>query len=244
MRRHHVALVVVALILITSRDAAAQPSEQDVAAYAALNLTPIGALSPMLVSPVAKGEKYRSSFAGRLSHFAPGQGEDGNNNFGVTYLFPAGPVALSGTLGYVKESGDGGEGLILGGADLHATLWNNAVAASTSATSLNFQASLGYGRHNDFDALSMAVGFPLALTMMQASKSKFVLFVTPGFGWGRLSTDVLGPTVSESGTRPFAGAGGSWTSAAGWGLHASYNRIFIEDGGNTFGAGFTWRIGQ
>src|SRR5688500_10363074 len=124
MRRCLTAMLVVALVTITSREAAAQPTVKDLAAYAALNLTPIGALSPIMISPGTKGEKTFSSFAGRVSHHAPKTG-DGSNSFGASYYMPAGSnAAVSGTLGYLKEAGTGGEGIILAGLDVNSTLWN------------------------------------------------------------------------------------------------------------------------
>jgi hypothetical protein len=32
-------------------------------------------------------------------------------------------------------------------------------------------------------------------------------------------------------------------AAAGWGLHASFSKVFIEDGGNSIGIGFSWKLG-
>lgn len=244
MRRCLMAILVVGLVSLTSRDAAAQPSDKDLAAYAALNLTPVGALTPIVISPGTKGEKSFSSFAGRFSHFSE-DGSDGSNSFGASYYMPAGSnAAISGTLGYLKDANPGGEGMILAGADLHSTLWNNASSASSSAMSVNLQGSLGYGHHADFNAMSGAIGFPLALSITQASKSKVGFFVTPGFGFGRMSADVLGTTVSESGTRPMVAAGASWVAAAGWGLHASFNKVILENGGNNIGIGFSYKMGK
>ena len=65
MRRCLTAVVVVGLFSINSRDAAAQVSAGDLAAYAALSSTPIGALTPIMVSPGTKGENAFNSFSGR-----------------------------------------------------------------------------------------------------------------------------------------------------------------------------------
>jgi hypothetical protein len=110
--------------------------------------------------------------------------------------------------------------------------------------SINLQGSLGYGHHADAKAMSAAIGFPLAWSMVQASKSRISLFVTPAFGFGRMSEDAGTATVTESGTRPMVGAGFGWEAPAGWGLHASYNRVILEDAGNNFGVGFTYRMGK
>jgi outer membrane protein with beta-barrel domain len=241
MRRSLTALLVVGLVSFTSRDAAAQPSEKDYAAYAALSATPVGALAPMVVSLGAS----TSSFAFNVSHFSPKSG-DGDNTIGASYYRKAGSNAvLSGTVGYTQvgcPSGATCDNTIMLGGDVHSRLWDNAAAKSTTNMSINLQGSLGYGKNGDDNVLSAAIGVPLAISMEQASKARFGAFVRPGFGFGRLSVDVAGTSTSESGTRPYVGAGLSWAAPAGWGLHAAYNKVIIEDGGNSFGVGFNWNM--
>ena len=122
MRRCLTAVVVVGLFSLTSRDAAAQVSAGDLAAYAALNATPIGALTPIMVSPGTKGEKEFNSFSGRYSHFSQ-TGGSGSNQFGATFYHQAGMnAAVSGTLGYISPSCTGCDGATILGADVHSTL--------------------------------------------------------------------------------------------------------------------------
>jgi hypothetical protein len=219
--------------MMPARDAAAQPDVKDVVAYSALVLTPIGAHSPIMVWPGAKGVKATSSFSARLSHFSQ-EGSDGTNNLAATYILPAGSaMALGFTAGYIMPGCDGCDGVFNAGADVHSTLWS-----STGGASLNLQGSLGWASEDGATALSAALGFPLAYSVTQASKSKVSFFVTPGYGWGRLSED----DVSESGYRPMVGAGAAWEAPAGWGIHAAFQKIIIEDGGNNFGVGFSYRM--
>jgi hypothetical protein len=235
MRRCLTAILVVGLVSLTSREAAAQPSDKDIAAYAALIMTPIGSHSPLLITPGTKGEKSFSSFAARFSHFSPSAG-DGTNNLAASYYLPAGSnAALGFTGGYIMPSCDGCDGVMNLGADVNSTLWNSAGGAS-----INLQGSLGWGTTDGASAMSAAIGVPLAIRMTQANKSKFHAFVTPGFGYGRVSPEGFD---SESGTRPLVGAGAAWEAAAGWGLHAAFQKVIIEDGGNNFGVGFTYRMG-
>jgi hypothetical protein len=243
MRRCLTALLVVGLVSVNSRDAAAQVSIKDIAAYAALNATPIGALTPIMVSPGTKGEKAYNSFSGRLSHFSPSGGGDGSNQFGATFYHQAGMnAAVSGTLGFVSPSCTGCDGITMLGGDVHSTLWNNAAAKSSTAMSVNVQGSLGYGHMKNGSALSFAGSVPLAMSIEQASKSRIGLFLTPGYGWGKLSASSSVGGGSESGTRPLLGAGASWTAPAGWGLHLSYQAVVIENGGNNVGLGFSWKM--
>jgi hypothetical protein len=239
MRRCLMAILVVGLFMLAPRDAAAQ-SEKDLVAYAALTFTPVGALTPIMISPGTKGDKSFNSFAGRFSHFAPNGGGDGMNTMGATFYRKAGMnAAVSGTAAYLTCNGC--DGLFMVGADVHSSLWNSKPAkGSSSATSINLQGSLGYGSESGTNALSFAVGVPVAVSIQQASKSVVGLFIAPGFGFGRMSAS----GASESGTLPMLGAGASFTSAAGWGLHASYQKILISSvSGNTMGLGFSWNLG-
>jgi hypothetical protein len=193
-----------------------------------------------MIVPGMKGDKSFNSFAGRYAHYSPNGGGDGFNTFGASFFHKAGMnAAVSGTAAYLTCSGC--DGLFMVGADVHSTLWNTAqTARSTSMTSINFQGSLGYGSESGDKALSAALGLPIAMSFTQASKSNTAFFVTPGYAWGKLDLD---GGASESGTVPFVGAGFAWTAPAGWGLHASYQKVIIEDvSGNTFGVGFSWNM--
>lgn len=245
MRRFLTAAFVVGLVSVTSRDAAAQPTQSDQMAAVALGLTPVGALTPIMVSPGLKGEKDFSNVAGRFSHFSPKAG-DGDNALGASYYHAAGMnAAVSGTVGMYMPGCPAGStcnNVLMAGADVHSTLWNNAAAKSNTLASVNLQGSLGYGHEKDIGYLSLAVRVPLGISMTQENKSRITAFLSPGFGWGSVSSDLI--TGDKSGTRPLIGAGAAWVAPAGWGLHASFNKIMIENGGNSFGLGFSWNLAK
>jgi len=228
MRRCLAAILVVGLVSLTSRDAAAQPSEKDLVAYAALSLTPVGSHVPMTM-PKA------NAFGLRLSHFAQ-EGTDGTNNLAGSYFMKAGSNALVGaTAGYIMPGCDGCDGVFNAGLNLSSTLWS-----STGGANVGLSGDLGWAKEDDVTALSAAIGVPLGFSIQQASKSTVSFFVQPAFGYGRLSA----AGESESGTRPIIGAGAAWTAAGGWGLHAAFNKVMIEEGGNTFGVGFSYKLGN
>jgi hypothetical protein len=216
---------------------AAQPSQQDGAAYQALLGSPIGNQTPIMVNPGIKGERPAAAFAGRFSSF---QCEGCNNNFGggITAYFPAGSHAsIAGTAGYLIC--DSCDPFYTFGVDVHSALWNSAASPGGAVTTVNLQGSLGYGMEEFFNALSAAVSIPIGIAMPQENKSRIGTFISPGFGWGRMSNDA---GDSESGTRPMIGAGASWTSASGWGVHAGFQKIIIEDGGNILGVSVSRRM--
>lgn len=242
MRRYSAALLAVALLAVNSRDAAAQPSAEDVAAYAGLASTPVGTFTPIVMHRDAAAGL--NTIAARFGMFSPKTG-DGNTSLGASGFFKAGQNALiSGTLGYTMVGCPSGatcdNGLLLG-ADLLSELWKSAGNTGTNMN-VSIQGSLGWSSFGDVSFSSLAVGVPLGMTMDQASKARLSFFVTPGFGWGRMAMDVAGTSASESGTRPMFSLGGAWTAPAGWGVHVGYQQVMIEDGGNTMGAGFSWRM--
>lgn len=226
MRRCLAAILVAGVVSLTARDAAAQPSVKDIVAYTALSATPVGSHVPVMM-PKA------NAVAVRYSHFSA-EGSDGTNNIAGSYFMKAGANALVGaTLGYIMPADDGEDALFNAGLGVNSTLWS-----STAGAGIGLAGDFGWASQDGATFLSLALGVPLSYSMEQASKSSVSFFVQPGFGWGRISGDA----GSESGTRPIVGAGAAWSSASGWGLHASFNKVMIEDGGNTFGLGFTYKM--
>ena len=149
-------------------------------------------------------------------------------------------AAVSGTLGYTTAANCAADcGTFLVGADLHSTLWNNRPRGTAATKSINLQGSLGYGSGTDVRYMSAAVGVPLSFSMSRSNRSRVSAFITPGFGWGKVSQDGV---AAESGTRPMIGAGAAWLAASGWGVHASYNKIIVDGSGNTFGVAYSWKM--
>jgi hypothetical protein len=242
MRRLSAALFVLALLAVNTRDAAAQPTAQDVAAYYALSSTPAGTFTPIMMQRDAV--KGFTTVAGRFGMFSPNAG-DGNTSLGASGFFRAGSNALvSGTLGYTMvgcPSGATCDNGMLVGADLLSELWKSAGNTGTSMN-VNSLVSAGWSGFGDVSFMSAAVSVPLTMTMEQASKARLSFHVTPGFGWGRMAQDISGTSASESGTRPMFSVGGAWVAPAGWGLHVGYQQVMIDNGGNTIGAGFSWKM--
>ena len=229
MRRCLAAILVVGLVSLTSRDAAAQPSEKDYAAYGALSVTPVGAHAPIMM-PKA------NAFAFRYSHFSA-EGADALNNLAGSYFLNAGANALVGaTVGYLMENCENCDGVFNAGLSLNSSLWS-----SPGGASIGMSGDLGWATQEGSSALSAAIGVPLSYSVTQASKATMSFFVAPAFGWGRVSADGVD---AQSGTRPIIGAGAAWTAPGGWGLHAAFNKVIIENGGSTVGLGFSYKMGN
>lgn len=249
MRRPMTSLLALGLLAVIAGDAAAQgnspprgngtASDADMAAYAALVSTPVGGLAPLMVTPGAKVEKKINAVTGRYSHFSSDAGSA--NSIGASFYHRAGMnAAVSGTLGYATAADCAADcGTILVGADLHSTLWNNKPRGTAATKSVNLQGSMGYGSGTDVSYLSFAVGVPLSFSMARTNKARVSAFLTPGLGWGKVSREGV---AAESGTRPMIGAGAAWLAASGWGVHASFNKVIVDGGGNAFGLGYSWKL--
>ena len=255
MRRFTAALLVLGLVLVTTRDAAAQPSDADLAAAGAIAYTPVGAFTPFALN---KGWDANGKFglAGRYGMLSPKVG-DSDNSIGATGSMSVGTNAvLSGTLGYTMvgcPSGATCENGMMLGADVLSSLWSS----TTNAMHVKFQGSLGWSTFGDDGSMmSAVVGVPLVWVLDQSrsakssaraqaasSSGRFSIFAQPGFGWGRISNDTPTGSASESGTRPLISAGGQYVMASGMGVHLGYTRIIIEDAPNIFGLGVTWNFG-
>ena len=250
MRRCLTALLAIGVLAVTARNTAAQggkpgggatpaPSSADMAAYTALVSTPVGALAPLMITPGAKVEKKFNALTGRYSHFSSDAGSA--NSLGASFYHRAGMnAAVSGTLGYTTAANCATNcGTVLVGADVHSTLWNNKPRATAATKSVNLQGSLGYGSGTDVNYMSFAVGVPLSFSMRRSPTTRVSAFLTPGFGWGKVSPK---GAAAESGTRPMIGAGAAWLASSGWGVHASFNKVIVDGGGNAFGLGYSWKM--
>jgi len=228
MRRCLMAILVVGLVSLSTSEASAQPSLKDVAAYSALVFTPVGSHAPMQMQKA-------NAFAVRFSHFSQ-EGSDGTNNLAGSYFMKAGSNALvGGTLGYIMPGCDNCDGVFNAGVNLNSSLWSNA-----SGAAIGMSGDLGWAKEDETTFLSAAIGVPLSISKEQASKSRISAFVAPGFGFGRVSADA----GSESGTRPIIGAGAAYQAVGGWALHAAFQKVMIENGGNNIGLGFSYKMGN
>jgi hypothetical protein len=239
--------VALAGVAFTTSTALAQtgPSASDFAAWGAMMFTPIGAFAPMSAGPAKGAELGGNRAALRVSNYKMTGEQSGHMTIGGSYVTKVGTNAVvNGTLGYQMDGNTGGENTIMLGADVISPLWAQpATAENNMALTANLQGSLGFGKEggdNGVTAMSLAVGVPVGMTIEQASKAKISLFLTPGFGFGRLSAT----GGSESGTRPFFGLGGEWTSPAGWALHLGIQKVMIDNGPTNLGAGFNYKLGQ
>ena len=136
MRRSAAALLFVSLVTLTNRDAAAQPSAQDVAGALGIMGTPAGTFTPVILNS-GWDAKGKFGLAGRYGMNSPKVG-DANNSIGVTGSMGAGSNAIvSGTLGYTMVGCPSGatcdNGIQVGG-DILSSLWSSKTDVITRPT--------------------------------------------------------------------------------------------------------------
>jgi len=229
----------VGLLAVTSTTAIAQ-DESDVAAWFAMMLTPYGALPPLgtraMAGLPATDGRAAGAFEVKYGRWSFDEADEGWNTFGLGGRL--GSVGL--TVGYGKCD-DCDEGAIMGGVDFESILLRSPFGTEVSDASfaVGVRPSLGFGIPTgdvEGNAFAANVDVPLSFTMPFGVGARFVPFVAPGIGVGRLSDD----TDSETGTRVAIAAGVGFLTSGGFGLHLAWRKIFIDEGPSTLGVGVSF----
>ena len=226
--RTPLAATLLALTVIASptRASAQDLDVSDIAAYAALNFTPLGGLIPL---PPPLSARRGGAFVARYGNLDLGFNDGSLNNFSVGGDLGAGPGRLGLTLGYTTC--DGCDGNIMFGADYTATLTQNVV-------SIALRPALGFSKPTEGSgsALSLGVSLPVGVELSGATGPIFIPYIVPGVGYGRISGD----GEDESGTRAMLGGGIAVAGRqSGFAVHAGFQKVFIDEGEMTFGLGFS-----
>ena len=213
------------------------PSSGDIAAYFAINFTTVGALPPLATNTLAGA----GGIGWHLQYGRMNWGEDVNTNAiagGVDLGLGSGRLSL--TAGYhMTDFGadiEGDSHLMIG--TRYSQQLAGAALNPTTRWAMGLEADLGFGFPEDVKAMVVGAGLPVKLTF--GRNVKVSPFVTPGFGYGRLSAE----GESESGTRFMVGAGLGLGLANGVGVNFGMRKAFIEDGKAQYGLGVTIRPGK
>ena len=234
------AIAASALVLTASTMSAQEegPSVGDVVAYTAINMTTVGTLPPLATNTLAAA----GGIGWHLQYGRMNWGEDVNTNAiagGVDLGLGSGRLSL--TAGYhMTDFGadiEGDSHLMIG--TRYSQQLAGAALNPTSRWAIGIEADLGFGfLPEDVKAMVVGAGLPVKLTF--GRNVKVSPFVTPGFGYGRLSAE----GESESGTRFMVGAGLGLGLANGVGVNFGMRKAFIEDGKAQYGLGVTIRPGK
>lgn len=248
------------LSLVVAAPLAAQ-SAGDYAAYQALVLTPVGALTPVMTSTLTGELQQGVHFAVRYAYMRdisapfqfPGGGSNGvfgssqigANNFAATAVLPAGiGSTISLTAGSFYPTCDGCKAhLMLGaGGDLRLTSLSTGAQPDSPRIIVGLNGELGFGNPTDAKLLSGAIGIPLSL-VQRGQGMRIAVFVTPQFGLGTAYySDAVGGG-SDSGTRFGIGGGVGLYNPAST-LAVSLGAQYIDFPSSTGVYGVTVRLGN
>src|SRR3954462_4666672 len=242
MRKFAIVLTSLTSLGVAASAQAQGPSVNDAAAYLALSVTPVGAMTPVVSSAMLGRIAKGYSVTGQYGHVS----DDalGFNSFGASVSMPLSGFSLGGSLGFISPSADGSKSNLMLGANAETNLgaWALGQGKNANLFTLSARGDLGWanpddgtGTDNSITALSFSAGAPLALVLKNGDMT-WAPFVTPGFGWGRLSAQ----GASESGTRFMMGSGLGMTHRNGWGVSVGMQKVFIENGKTVFGLNLSY----
>lgn len=225
-----------ALLLLTVVPTARAQDAGDVLAYIALLFTPVGALPPE-VTPAMAGLTQTRTRA-RIQYGRVGDLDANNLGAGLDFSRGRGSAGL--TLGVGFRDCDGCDEIVMVGAHLDGVLGSRPLSTSTPDVRLNvgLRGDVGFARADDATALTLAVGAPVSISA-PAGELRFVPFLTPAVGFGRLSDG-----DSESGVRFLLGGGVGLVGAGGLMLDIAFQKVFIDHGDTQVGIGVAWNIGH
>jgi hypothetical protein len=214
------------------------PSVNDIAGYVALSGTPVGAMTPVVTSAMLGRIPKGYSIAGQYGHVS--DNVLGFNSFGVAASMPLSGFSLGGSLGFMSPSAQGAKSNMMLGLNAETNLgaWALTDGKDANLVTMSVRGDFGWANPQDLGLLSFSAGVPVAL-VLKSGDMTFAPFVTPGFGWGRVS-----PTgaTSESGTRFMTGAGIGFTHRNGWGASLGMQKVFIDQGKTVIGLNLSYGI--
>jgi hypothetical protein len=239
--RKTVGLLCAGVLLVTSVKPAVAQDAGDVAAYLAMVFTPIGALPPQITPSMAGLTQTRARVRVQYGRFSFTD-DVGYNNLGVGIDVGRGRGSMGLTLGYGFDDCEGDcDGVIMLGGHIEGRLASSSLGDTPDGARLNMgiRGDLGFSRMDDVTSFTGVVGVPVALSAPSGG-IRFVPFLTPAFGFGRLSGD----DDSESGVRFLLGGGVGVVSATQLMINFGFQKVLIEDGDTMFGIGVAWNVGR
>ena len=236
MRKFAIVLTSVTSLGVAAAAQAQGPSVNDAAAYVALSATPVGAMTPVVSSAMLGRIAKGYSVSGQYGHLSDNAA--GFNSFGASVSMPVSGFSLGGSLGFMSPSAQGSKSNLMLGANAETNLGAWALGQGKNANLFTLSARSDFGWANPDDgsgtssvtALSLSAGAPVALVLKNGDMT-WAPFVTPGFGWGRLSET----GTSFSGTRFMMGAGLGVMHRNGWGASVGMQKVFIDQGKTVLG---------
>lgn len=214
--------------------AAAAQSFEDVVAYVSLVSTPVGGVAATphasMIYGGARTPAFVSLRGGTIRPFGP----DDNDRFSsmvVTIGLPGTQRAgLSLSLGGLIPGCEECDTHVVGSLAGYLNILPDA--SNGRPVNVGVASEVGIGWPEDGTIMAASVTVPVAF-VARTGGIKVVSHIAPGIGFGQMRAN----GDSETGSRPLAGGGVTLISSkSGIGLNVGAQKVFIEDGGTTFGA--------
>jgi hypothetical protein len=236
MRKTLCASGIAALACIAAPADGRAQDESDFVAYIALNFTPPGAFAPVVTRTMLReaGTDVALRY-GRFDFF-----DAATNNLALTWMRGTGAGSVTLTAGYLNPDCDGCDGHFLAGVGGDLRMLTNPVGTGPGAMLLTVGLSgeVGFGKPDDGTIWSATAGLPLALVVGGSQGLRLAPFLTPGFGYGYISS----AGESESGTRAMLGGGMGILGQGGFTVTVGFQKVFIEEGETTLGISAAFRM--
>jgi hypothetical protein len=237
MRKFAIVLTSVASLgVAASAQAQGNIVTNDQAGYIALAGTPVGAMTPVVTSAMLGRIPKGYSVVGQYGHLSDAVG--GFNSFGASISMPLSGFALGASVGMFSPSAAGSKSNEMVGLNAETNLGAWAIGEGKDANlfTMSARGDFGWANPQDLGLLSFSAGAPFAL-VLKSGDMTWAPFVTPGFGWGRISPTSFN---TESGTRFMMGAGLGVAHRNGWGVSAGMQKVFINQGKTVFGLNLSY----
>ena len=236
---------IAAAMLVGFGAAAQSQSTGDLGAWAALMVSPFGALPPRVRSSDAANRR-ENEVSFRYGRWEYDNDDVAHNTVGLTAAreLASGRAEVAVTGAYLSLQCGGCANWRMASAEIESTVWRRAYrpsAAKAVIGSVGARASVGTSRNSGADesrAVSLAVAVPAGLGLAMGHSHLDVALI-PGFGYGRIS----GVDRSEAGTRSSIGAAAAWRLPSGFGIEVGIQRVFLIRGPSELGVGLSWGLG-
>ena len=225
---------ILAFLLFFAAQTACAQSSNDVVARAVLQLTPIGALPPLVTSTLQAEVQREVALALRYGYVSASDGGADANNGGVTAIFPVGLVGTisltAGVFKYTCEECNAGLMLSLGG---DRRLGDIVLGTGSDGSRMQFalNGELGFAHPQGSDVsngsvISGGVGLPISFISGSRTRDamRIVPFVTPGFGFGSFT----GEGSSSGSALMFGGGLGIYNRSSTIALSLGFQYIAVR----------------
>ena len=216
-----------------------------IGAWDALMLTPVGALTPTTHDPgdVPAGAQEIAFRYGRW-RFDPDDAI--HDNAGLTWSrhLGFGHATLSATLGYSLTECHGCDGWINGGLDLKSEPLHRDIGTAFDrpiTVGLGLRAALGeavFRGPGSSTANSLALVVPFDASIPITHSSRLITTVVAGLGYGR----IVSSQVSEGAVLPIIGVSVGWTLTSQLAFNVGWQHVVLVTTPSQFGMALSWEF--